>query len=120
LSGLLAWGIPHLAPAWRFWLAVTVEGLWEMFENTDFVIHRYRTATIALGYQGDTIINSMGDLLCCAVGFTLAQRLGFRRSFLLCMVTEVALLIAIRDSLLLNLVMLVYPIEGIHAWQVGR
>jgi hypothetical protein len=69
LCGLLAWVVPRLAPAWRLWLAVCAEVLWEVFENSAFVIQRYRAATLAQGYEGDTVANSLGDILSCALGF---------------------------------------------------
>jgi hypothetical protein len=116
---LLAWGTPRLAPVWRLWLAISMEALWEVAENSDFIIQRYREATAALGYQGDTIVNTLGDILCCGTGFVLAQQLGVRRSLALFVATEGVLLIWIRDSLILNVVMLIYPIDAIKAWQLG-
>ncbi len=74
---------------------------------------------MALGYEGDTIVNALGDILVCGLGFELARRLGFRRSLLVFVATEIVLLIWIRDNLTLNVVMLIYPIEAIKAWQVG-
>jgi hypothetical protein len=118
--GLLAWSLPRLAPAWRLWLAISIEALWEAIENSNFIIQRYREVTLALGYQGDTIVNSLGDILMCGLGFVLARQLGFRRSLLLFVVMEVVLLIWIRDSLVLNIIMLIYPIESLKAWQMGQ
>lgn len=118
--GLLAWIVPRLAPAWRLWLAVAAAALWEVVENSDFVIQRYRAATAALGYQGDTIVNSLGDILSCAVGFMIARRLGFRRSLALFVLTEVVLLIWIRDSLTLDVLMLIFPLDAIKQWQMCR
>src|SRR2546423_1145826 len=66
----------RLRKAWQFWLALLLESAWEVFENTSFVINKYRTETAALGYQGDTIVNSLGDLTCALVGFLIAQRIG--------------------------------------------
>ena len=120
LCGLLAWMIPRLSSVWRLWLAVSFEALWEVVENTDRIIERYRGVTAAIGYQGDTILNSLGDILSFGVGFMLARHLGFRRSVALFVATEVVLLIWIRDSLILNVIMLTYPIEAIRAWQVGH
>src|SRR5215204_1219535 len=67
-------------PGWQIALAVLSEAAWEIFENTPYVINRYRSETAALGYQGDTIVNSLGDLLCAFIGVLIASRLGFRRS----------------------------------------
>jgi hypothetical protein len=117
---LLAWAAPRLSIVWRLTLAVTIEALWEVFENSNFVIQRYREATLALGYQGDTIINSLGDILLCALGFLLARWLGWRRSLLLFVLTELVLLLWIRDSLILNILMLIYPLDGIKEWQMGH
>ncbi len=118
--GLLAWGIPRWSPAWRLWLALSIEAVWEVLENSDFIIQRYRAETIALGYQGDTIANSLGDILSCGIGFALARRLGLRGSLALFVVIEAVLLLWIRDSLLVNVVMLIHPIEAIKAWQMGH
>ena len=119
LCGLLAWTLPRLPSAWRLVLVVGLEALWEVIENSAFVIQRYRAATAALGYQGDTIANSLGDILSCIAGFLLAPRLGIRGSAALCAVIEVVLLLWIHDSLLLNVVMLIYPFDAIKAWQTG-
>jgi hypothetical protein len=117
--GILAWLAPRLAPLWRLWVALLIEALWEVFENSEFIIQRYREATAALGYEGDTVVNSLGDILMCGLGFWLALQLGFRRSLVLFVVVELVLLFWIRDSLLLNVLMLIYPIEAIKAWQMG-
>lgn len=118
--GVLAWALPRVGWPWRLALAVSIEALWEVVENSAFVINRYREATLALGYQGDTIINSAGDLLACALGFVLARRLGLRLTLAVFALTEIVLLIWIRDSLLLNVLMLLYPVEAIKAWQMNH
>ena len=118
--GLLAYLLPRAPWSWRFCLAITGEALWELVENTDFVISRYREATAALGYTGDTVVNSLGDIAACAAGFLLARRLGLLRSVILFAATEVLLLVWIRDSLLLNVLLLLYPSEKIRAWQAGH
>jgi uncharacterized protein DUF2585 len=103
---------------WQFWLAVVLESTWEVFENTSFVINKYRTETAALGYQGDTIVNSFGDLTCALVGFVVARQLGFRRSLIVFLLVEVVLSLWIHDSLLLQILMLVRPIQAIKIWQI--
>lgn len=120
LCGLLALILPRLATRWRFVLAIMIEAAWEVFENTSYVINRYREATAAIGYQGDSVFNSLGDILACAGGFALAMRLGFRRTVALFLLTELGLLFWIRDSLLLNIILLIHPIEMIKTWQMGR
>lgn len=117
---LLALAIPRLSSTWRLALATLLEAAWEVFENTEFVIQRYREETAALGYNGDSVFNSFGDILTSIVGFMIAQRLGFKRSVLVFVATELVLLLWIRDSLLLEILMLVYPIEGLKAWQIGK
>ena len=119
LCGLIAWLAARLSSVWRLWRAVSIEALWEVVENSEFVIRRYREETAALGYQGDTIVNSLGDILVCGLGFVLARRLGLRLTLALFAATEVALVFLIRDSLLLNVLMLVYPIDAIKAWQAA-
>ena len=118
--GVLALVLPRAGWRLRLLLAVTAEALWEVVENTDFVINRYREATAALGYTGDTVLNSLGDITACAAGFLLARKLGALRTLLVFLLTEVVLLLWIRDSLLLNIVLLVYPSEKLRAWQAGH
>jgi len=115
---LLAWCIPRLTPVWRLCLALVIEALWEIIENTDFVIQRYRDATAALGYQGDSVVNALGDILFCALGFVLAHHLGWRRALALFVVIELALVLWIRDSLILNVVMLLFPLDALREWQM--
>jgi hypothetical protein len=118
--GLLALLLPRAGWRWRLFLAVATEAAWELIENTEYVINRYREATAALGYNGDTVVNSLGDVVACAAGFLLARRLGALKSLLVFALTEAVLLFWIRDSLLLNVLLLVYPSETIRAWQAGH
>ena len=108
----------RMAPKWQISLALVCEAAWEVFENTPFVINRYRTETAALGYEGDTVVNSLGDFLCAFVGILVARQLGYRRSLILFVVVEVILLFTIRDSLLLEILMLIKPIPAIKQWQL--
>jgi hypothetical protein len=118
-AGLLALAAPRLSVGWRFALAVALESVWEVVENSAFVIRRYREATAALGYTGDTIVNSLGDVVACAAGFLLARRLGWRRTLVAFALVEIVLLVWIRDSLLLNVLMLIRPSNAVRAWQAG-
>jgi len=102
---------------WQLWLALLFESAWEVFENTPYVINKYRTETAALGYQGDTIVNSLGDLACALVGFLVARRLGARRSLFVFLLIELVLTVWIHDSLLLQILMLIRPIQAIKLWQ---
>jgi hypothetical protein len=117
---LLIWPARRLSAGWQMALAVAIEACWEVFENTNFVIERYRTATAALGYNGDTVVNSFGDILCCLIGFIVARRLGLRRSLIVFAVLEVVLIIWIKDSLLLEILTLIIPIDAVRAWQMCR
>ncbi|MDA0302589.1 MAG: DUF2585 family protein [Chloroflexi bacterium] len=109
-----------LALSWRLVIATVIEVAWEIAENTDAVINRYREATISLDYFGDSIVNSTFDVLFCIVGFVIASRLPWRASVGLIAVMEVALVLTIRDSLLLNILMLLYPVEAVREWQLAR
>ena len=119
---LFFWLIYWLVPQWRatsqLLVATAAEAAWELFENTNFIIERYRTATAALGYNGDTVVNSCGDILCCIAGFLIAKRLGLRRSLLVFAGFELILIVWIHDSLLLEILMLISPIKIIKAWQM--
>lgn len=116
LLGLVFGRIPV---AWRFVMAIAIEAIWEVAENSSFIIERYRTVTLSLDYFGDSIINSLADIVCCATGFGLAKRLGFLRSLILFVATEVMLIFWIRDSLVINIIMLIYPIEALKVWQMA-
>ncbi len=115
---LIVWLARRLTPGWQLALAIAAEAAWEVFENTNFIIDRYRSTTAALGYTGDTVVNSFGDILCCLVGFLIAQRLGLRRSLIAFLVLEFVLIVWIRDSLLLEILMLVFPVDAIKGWQM--
>ena len=119
LYWMLALVAAQMSPVWRLCLAVSIEALWEVVENSEFVIQRYREATAALGYHGDTIVNSLGDIFVCGLGFALARHLGTRRTLALFLATEVVLVFWIRDSLLLNVVMLIFPIDALKDWQAA-
>lgn len=104
---------------WIFLTAVVIEAGWEILENSPIIIERYRQGTIALGYTGDSVLNSMSDIVCCAAGCMLARRLPVWMSVALFVGIEVALAILIRDNLTLNIIMLVWPVEAIKQWQMG-
>jgi hypothetical protein len=108
----------RLSRGWQLLLALALEAAWEVFENSSFVIERYRTATAALGYQGDTVVNSIGDLACALIGFWIARQVGIRVSLILFALLELILILWIHDSLLLQILMLVWPIEAIKSWQM--
>ena len=116
---LLAWLAPRASWQTRLVAATAIEASWEIVENSAFVINRYREATAALGYTGDSVINSLGDLLSCAVGFAIAGKIGWRWTLALFVGIEAGLVLWIRDSLLLNVLMLFYPVEAIKNWQTN-
>jgi hypothetical protein len=116
---LLVWLCPKWEWPWRVCLALSLEAGWEILENSPIVIDRYRTMTAALGYSGDSVLNSLGDVLACLAGLLIASRFGWRVSVALFLVTEITLLVTIRDSLLLNVLMLGVNIEWLKAWQEG-
>lgn len=117
---LIALVVRRLSGSWQVVLALAIEGAWEVFENTNFIIDRYRSETAALGYNGDTVVNSVGDLVCCLLGFVVAKRLGLKRSLVVFLVVEIVLILWIRDSLLFEILMLVVPVDAIRAWQMCR
>ena len=109
----------RLSLAWLLFITVFAESGWEILENSKAVIERYRTATFSLDYFGDSIANSFGDVLSCAAGFLVAHKLAFWRSLFLFALVEIILIFTIRDSLLINIIMLIHPIEAIKAWQTS-
>jgi len=103
----------------RFLIALTIEAAWEIVENTPMIINRYREATTALGYTGDSVLNSMSDIAMMGLGFLLARKLPVWVSVAIVLVLEVVPLIIIRDNLTLNVWMLLAPNEAVKAWQSG-
>jgi len=104
---------------WRFVTAVLIEAAWEVTENTPFVIDRYRATTAAVGYTGDSVLNSMSDIVMMTIGFLAARKLPLWASVGLVLALEIVPLFAIRDNLTLNVWALIAPNHAIQAWQ-GR
>ncbi|HVR68240.1 MAG TPA: DUF2585 domain-containing protein [Verrucomicrobiae bacterium] len=99
--------------------AMLIECAWEILENTPMVINRYREATIALGYSGDSVINSVFDVLFMLLGFVFAWRLPVWASVAIGLFLEILCVVVIRDNLTLNVLMLLYPLDSILTWQSG-
>jgi Protein of unknown function (DUF2585) len=104
---------------WQFALAIFIACGWEILENSKYVIERYRAETISLDYTGDSIANALSDIFSCGVGFCITYRLKFWQSLTFFLVTEIILLFWIRDSLIVNIVMLLFPLKAIKQWQIG-
>jgi hypothetical protein len=116
--GLLALVAPRVPLRWRLCLAILLEAGWELLENSAYVIQRFREATAALGYQGDTVVNSLGDITACTIGFLIARKLGLWRALIIFIATEAIVTIWIKDSLILEIIMLIHPIDALKTWQL--
>lgn len=117
--GLLSLLFPRLSIGVRLLLALLIESSWELFENTDMIINRYREQALAQGYFGDSIVNSTGDMLAALGGFLIAWRFPLWGSLALGIALELIALYFIRDNLTLNIIQLIYPLDAIGAWQSG-
>lgn len=116
----LGWLILRRAPLTaRLSLAVLIEAAWEIAENSPLIIDRYRTATMALGYTGDSILNSAMDTVFMALGFFAASRLPVWLTIAIAIFFELATGYIIRDNLTLNVLMLVWPVDAVRVWQGG-
>ncbi|MDP2650294.1 MAG: DUF2585 family protein [bacterium] len=114
---LLWLAVPKMPVGLRFLLALGIEAAWELFENTDFIINRYRETALALDYFGDSIVNSVADTVAMIIGFIFAHRTGVWVSLTLILMLELLALYFIRDNLLLNVINLLHPLEFIQSWQ---
>ncbi len=111
---------PKLPVRQRLILAVLIEVAWEITENTPFIIDRYRAGTASLDYTGDSILNSVGDVLSTMIGFWIAARLSWKWTLTIAIALELGMLATLRDNLTLNVLMLIYPIKAVKEWQMVK
>lgn len=120
---LFYWLLTTIAPkaplGLRLAIAVGVEAVWELVENSNFIIERYRANTSSVDYFGDSIVNSVSDTVAALIGFLLAAKLPTKITVAIALFMEVLALIVIRDNLTLNVIMLLHPFEFIKQWQTG-
>ncbi|MGA2854747.1 MAG: DUF2585 family protein [Verrucomicrobiota bacterium] len=103
----------------RLLIALALEAGWEMLENSPLIINRYREATISLGYVGDSVLNSLSDVLMMTIGFLFAYRVPARVSVAAVILMEIGCALWVRDNLTLNIIMLIHPVDAIKQWQMA-
>ena len=103
----------------RLLIALALEAGWEMLENSPLIINRYREATISLGYVGDSVLNSLSDVLMMTLGFLFAFRVPARVSVAAVILMEIGCALWVRDNLTLNIIMLIHPFDAIKHWQMA-
>ena len=116
----LRWLMPRWRIGQRLVVATVIEAAWEIAENTDTVIDRYREATIALDYYGDSVVNSMADIAMMWLGFLIARKAPVWVSVALFLAAEFIVGLVIRDGLMLNVLMLLWPLDAVREWQAAR
>lgn len=109
----------RLSFGWRLSIATLVECAWEIVENSEAVIERYRSVTISLDYYGDSVINSVADILAMVAGFWLARVIPVWASVAIVVFFEALTAVVIRDGLALNVLMLLWPLDAVRDWQAG-
>ena len=124
IHGFLFYGLGWLflrrnPPGDRLLAAVLIEAGWELLENSQWIIDRYRQATMALGYNGDSVLNSVCDIGWMVLGFAVARRLPVKAVVAIAIAFELLTLAVVRDNLTLNVLMLLAPIDAVRDWQAG-
>ena len=119
LYGLLWLAARKIPVQQRLLIALLVEAGWEVLENSPFIINRYREATVALGYTGDSVLNSMSDVMMMTLGFIFASRVKPVVSLMTVAIMEIGCALWVRDNLTLNIIMLIHPVEAIKTWQMA-
>lgn len=120
LYALVRVAAPQRSIQTRFVLAVAIESVWEMLENTPFVINRYRQIALDQGYFGDSVLNSVTDTLAAIFGFLLARFLPVWASIGVIIGMELFVGFMIHDNLTLNIIQLLTGAGIISCWQISR
>jgi hypothetical protein len=98
-------------------VAIVTGVAWELVEHTDWVLDRFRGATVYQGYLGDSVLNAVMDYAWMLTGFFVATATPTVWIAGLIVLLEVTSAIFGRDCLTFTTLQVAYPVQAIETYQ---